>query len=296
MLNSSRFNADLSGMHENIWAVLMYVSVFFIWNQYGKLNSKYILLLKGIGLIGLIILAAIFRSGTPEKVEWLQTGWWGILGLIGWGYLAAALVYLICKDSLLKTSVFLLLFIALNILTQLSYLDFLNQVKPVFGVILSGNVPSIVLTGLFFSLILRNLEKHDIKKFIIAGIVLGILFLISGFVLRNWFIISKIKGTPSWSMICSGISILVFMFLYFVIDVLGRNKWAAVFKPAGQNSLTTYLAPDILYHLIWMVSIPVLFYKNSEFQWVVVSGSVIWAFAMIGFAALLSKIGIRLKL
>jgi uncharacterized membrane protein YeiB len=86
------------------------------------------------------------------------------------------------------------------------------------------------------------------------------------------------------------------MLLYFIIDVLGQNKWATIFKPAGQNSLTTYLAPDILYHLIWMTSIPVLFYKQSELQWVVVSGSVVWAFAMIGFAALLSKIGIRLKL
>ena len=89
---------------------------------------------------------------------------------------------------------------------------------------------------------------------------------------------------------------MLFRSLYIVIDVFGRKKWAAVFKPAGQNSLTTYLAPDILYHLIWMISIPVLFYKESEFQWVVVSGSVVWAFAMIGFAALLSKIGIRLKL
>lgn len=296
MLNGSRLNADLTGLNKDLWAIFMYVSVVLIWNNYGNLSRNFMFLLKGIGILGLIILAVIFKAGTPEKVEWMQTGWWGILGLIGWGYLVAALVYLICRDSLPKTAVFLVLFITLNILSQLSFLDFMNSVKPVFGVILSGNVPSIVLTGLFFSLILRNLEKQDIKKFILAGIVLGVLVLISGFVLRNWFIISKIKGTPSWAMICNGISILVFMFLYFMIDVLGRKKWAAIFKPAGQNSLTTYLAPDILYHLIWMVSIPVLFYKHSELQWVVVLGSVVWAFAMIGFAALLSKIGIRLKL
>jgi heparan-alpha-glucosaminide N-acetyltransferase len=296
MLNSSRLNTDLTGLNENLWAIFMYVSVFLIWNQYKNLNHNYIFLLKGIGVVGLIILAAIFRSGTPENVEWMKTGWWGILGLIGWGYLVAALVYLLCRDSLLKTGVFWVLFVALNVLSQLGLLDFLDSIRPVFGVILGGNVPSIVLTGLFFSLVLRNLEKHDIKKFIAAGVVFGILVLTSGFVLRNWFIISKIKGTPSWAMICNGISILVFMFLYFVVDVLGRNKWAAIFKPAGQNSLTTYLAPDILYYLIWMVSIPVLIYKHSEFQWVVVLGSVVWAFAMIGFAALLSKIGIRLKL
>lgn len=296
MLNSSRLNSDLAGMNKNLWAILMYISVFLVWNNYRNLKGNIMLLFKGAGLFGLIFLAVIFRSGTPENVEWMQTSWWGILGLIGWGYFVAAVVYLICRDSLLKTGVFWLLFVVLNILSQLNLTEFLNPVKPVLGVILDGSVPSVVLTGMMFSLILRNLEKQDIKKFIVAGLVIGAVILILGFVLRNWFIISKIKGTPSWTMICNGISILVFMLLYFIIDVLGQNKWATIFKPAGQNSLTTYLAPDILYHLIWMTSIPVLFYKQSELQWIVVSGSVFWAFAMIGFAALLSKIGIRLKL
>jgi predicted acyltransferase len=296
MLNSSLLNSDIAGINKNLWAILMYLSVFMIWNQYRNLSGTVLLLLKGTGLVGLIALAAVFRSGTPENVGWMHTSWWGILGLIGWGYFVAAVVYLICKDSLLKTVVFWVLFVVLNVLSQLNMMDFLDPVKPVFGVILDGNVPSIILTGLVFSLILRNLEKQDITKFIIAGVVFGGVLLGSGFILRNWFIISKIMGTPSWAMICNGISILVFMLLYIIIDVLGRKKWAAVFKPAGQNSLSTYLAPNIVYHLIWMVSIPVLFYKQSELQWVVVSGSVVWAFAMIGFAALLSKIGISLKL
>jgi len=296
MLNSSLLNSDIAGINKNLWAILMYLSVFMIWNQYRNLSGTVLLLLKGTGLVGLIALAAVFRSGTPENVGWMHTSWWGILGLIGWGYFVAAVVYLICKDSLLKTGVFWVLFVVLNVLSQLNMMDFLDPVKPVFGVILDGNVPSIIITGLVFSLILRNLEKQDITKFIIAGVVFGGVLLGSGFILRNWFIISKIMGTPSWAMICNGISILVFMLLYIIIDVLGRKKWAAVFKPAGQNSLSTYLAPNIVYHLIWMVSIPVLFYKQSELQWVVVSGSVVWAFAMIGFAALLSKIGISLKL
>ena len=296
MMNSSQINSDLTGMNQNIWAILMLVSVFLVWNQYTNLSRSLTFILKGTGVLGLVILAAIFRSGTPENVGWMTTGWWGILGLIGWGYFVAAIVYLICRDSLIKTSVFWVLFVVLNILSQLGLTNFLDPIKPIFGVIISGNVPSIVLTGMIFSLMLRNLEKQDIKKFIVAGLILGVVVLTSGFLMRNWFIISKIQGTPSWAMICNGISILVFMVLYFVIDVLGLKNWSAIFKPAGQNSLTTYLAPDILYHLIWMSSIPLLFYKQSEFQWVVVSGSVIWAFAMIGFAALLSKVGIRLKL
>lgn len=296
MLNSSRLNPDLAGISKNMWAILMYVSVFLVWNQYRKLNQNLVYVLKGIGFIGLIILAVVFRSGTPENMSWMQTSWWGILGLIGWGYLAAALVYLVSKDNLWKTGFFWLLFLVLNILSQVGMLSVLNFLRPVFGVLISGNTPLIVISGLFFSLLLRKTGNANYRQFLVIGTVLGFATLAAGFILRNWFIISKIKGTPSWGLVCTGISILLFMLLYLVIDVWGKAKWAAVFKPAGQNSLTTYLAPDILYHLIWMWGIPVFFYKHSEIQWIVVSGSIVWAFAMVGFAALLSKIGIRLKL
>lgn len=296
MLNSTRLNPDLAGISKNMWAILMYVSVFLVWNQYRKLNQNLVYVLKGIGFIGLIILAVVFRSGTPENMSWMQTSWWGILGLIGWGYLAAALVYLVSKDNLWKTGFFWLLFLVLNILSQMGMLSVLNFLRPVFGVLISGNTPLIVISGLFFSLLLRKTGNANYRQFLVIGTVLGFATLAAGFILRNWFIISKIKGTPSWGLVCAGISILLFMLLYLVIDVWGKAKWAAVFKPAGQNSLTTYLAPDILYHLIWMWGIPVFFYKHSEIQWIVVSGSIVWAFAMVGFAALLSKIGIRLKL
>jgi heparan-alpha-glucosaminide N-acetyltransferase len=296
MLNSSRLNPDLSGISKNLWAILMYISVFLIWNQYGSLNRNLTYILKGIGFVGLIILSIIFRSGTPEKVGWMETGWWGILGLIGWGYLAAALVYLAAKDNLWKTGFFWLLFLALNILSELGMLSFLNFFRPVFGVLIGGSTPLIVVSGLFFTQILRKTGFEHVKQFLIIGTASGLAVLAAGFVLRNWFIISKIKATPSWGLICIGVSILLFMLLYILIDVWGKTKWAAVFKPAGQNSLTTYLAPDILYHLIWMSGISVLFYKHSDFQWIVVSGSIVWAFAMVGFAAFLSKIGIRLKL
>ncbi len=296
MVNVSRLNSEIAGINKNLWAILMYTSVFLIWNNYRLEKKNYSYVLKGIGIIGLIILVIIFKGGTPEEPTWLRTSWWGILGLIGWGYLVASLVYMTAKENLLITGLFWLLFIGLNVMSQLRMLNFLNFARPVFGVILSGNTPSIVLAGLFFSLILRKTGFSDLKRFLTIGFLFGIIVLVLGFVFRNWFIISKIKGTPSWAMVCNGISILLFMLLFVIIDVYGKKKWTSVFKPAGQNSLTTYLAPDILYYLIWMFSLPVLFYKHSDYQLIVVAGSLAWAFAMIGFAALLSKIGIRLKL
>jgi len=145
------------------------------------------------------------------------------------------------------------------------------------------------------SLILRQSTFNPQKT---AGIILmmGLFSLAIGFFLRNWFIISKIYGTPSWGMICNGISMMLFALLYLVVDIKGNRKWAAVFKPAGQNSLTTYLAPDVIYFAIWGLSLPLFFYKQDSSQLLAVIGSLGWALAMVGFSALLSKINIRLKL
>jgi predicted acyltransferase len=296
MLNVSRLNSELTGINRNLWAILMYVSVFLIWNLYKNVPQKVVFALKGVGIAGLVVLVFLFRSGTAEDPGWLITGWWGILGLIGWGYFATALVYLVAKENLLKTGLFWLLFLALNIFSQLEMLNFLNFLKPVFGVLISGNTPLLVISGLFFSLILRKTGSERWKKFVTAGTLLGVIMLVTGFVLRNWFIISKIKATPSWGLICTGISILLFVLLFLILDVWGRTRWSAVFKPAGQNSLTTYLAPDIIYFSVWLTGFPLFFYKHIESSLLVIAGSLVWAFAMIGFAALLSKIGIRLKL
>ena len=67
-------------------------------------------------------------------------------------------------------------------------------------------------------------------------------------------------------------------------------------KPAGENSLTTYLAPDILYYMILMSGIPVLIYKQSQNPLIAVFGSLIWAFFIIGLAKILSGFNIRLRI
>lgn len=297
MLNNGRLNSDLSGINSELYAILIYVSVFLVWNKYPDNNKlkKLFLGLKILGVAGLIALASIFKAGDAGHITWFETGWWGILGLIGWGYLVAATVGLFVGRNILATVAVWVFFIGVNILSQSGMLDFLNFLNPVFGVIIDGNVPSIVLAGLAISQVL-NLKHLLVKKrfLIIAGV--GMLSLALGFFLRNWFIISKIQGTPSWGLICDGISMLVFAMLFLIIDGYGKYRWAALFKPAGQNSLTTYLAPDVVYFAVWGLSLPLFFYKQESNQMLAVCGSLVWALTMVGLAALLAKINIRLKL
>jgi hypothetical protein len=89
---------------------------------------------------------------------------------------------------------------------------------------------------------------------------------------------------------------LVFILFYWIIDVKNKIKWASFLQPAGENSLTTYLAPDIIYYLIWSTGIPILIYKQSQEPLIVIAGSLAWALLMVGLTALLAKLKIRLKI
>ncbi len=298
MLNTGRVDPDLTGMSRNLWALLMYGAVFLIWNDYQQ-KEKTPFLIMGLRLLGigiLIMLVLKFRSGQEENDGSLIAGWWGILGLIGWGYLTASLVYLFLRDSLIKTIAAALFFLALNILWAANLLEFLNPVKPFLGIIIQGNVPLIVITGLIAGIFLRKNSGKGHGKIILALALSTVVCLLAGLILRNWFILSKIQATPSWGLVCSGISFVVFCLIYIITDISGKTSWAAFFRPAGENSLTTYLAPDILYYLIWMTGLPVLVYKDSMNPWIVVGGSFAWAIAMVWLTALLKKTGISLKL
>jgi predicted acyltransferase len=169
-------------------------------------------------------------------------------------------------------------------------------ISTIFGVIIDGNVPFIVLSGLLAGVIIKKLPVAEFKKIIPLFIALGVFYLTVGFILRHWFIISKIIGTPSWALICCGISLLVFILIYWIADVRKLTGWAGFIKPAGEHSLTTYLAPDILYYLIWISGVPVLIYKQSHNPLVVVAGSLVWAILMVLLTALLVRLKIRLKL
>lgn len=298
MLNSGRVNPEFTGIGKNLWSILMYTGVFLIWNKYTE-NDKNFFTVAGLKLAGIALLVFLvfkFRSGEVENNGSLVTGWWGILGLIGWGYLVSALIYLAIRNNIFGAGMAVLFFLGVNILDKLDLLAFLNPVKPYLGVIIEGNVPLIVLSGMLTSLILKRYSQPDFRKAIVTIVTIGILSIAAGFILRNWFIISKIQATPSWGLICNGISMLLFALLYWIIDIKKHNRWAFFLKPAGENSLTTYLAPNIIYYLIWTTGIPILIYKQSGIPLIVIAGSICWALSMVGLTKLLVRYNIKLKL
>ena len=117
ILNGSRVDPQLTGMSHLLWLGLLYVFVFLIWNHYPK-DSTYPLFFKGmrlVGVVGIIYLVYMFKASDGKGLE---VGWWGILGLIGWGYFAAASIFLLSRGRIIVVVCGWLIFFLLNILAH----------------------------------------------------------------------------------------------------------------------------------------------------------------------------------
>ena len=298
MINSDRVNSEITGMSKNLWTIIMYVGIFLVWNKYTE-NDKNFFTLSGLRLAGVTILVALvlkFNSGEIENNGSLITGSWGIFGIIGWGYLIAAFVYLAVRNSILNTIVAIFFFLAFNVLSNLNLLNSINIIKPVFGVVIEGSVPLFVLSGVFTTLLLEKYSKTNFPKFIISLVTIGVISILAGLVLSNLFITAKMQPTAGWALICVGISMLLFSLLYWIIDIKKHIRWSFFLKPAGENSFTTYIIAAVLYCLVSLTGMPVLIYKQSEVHLLVIAGSLIWALVSVGLASILARYNIRLKL
>lgn len=297
LLNAGRINAEMTGITSSTWRWLFYLFLFMLWNNYPR-ESRYALLfkiMKAIGFVGIVTLLAIFRAGTPEDPQWLVASWWGILGLIGWGYVVAALTSLATRCTLVGAAVVWAVFFALNCISSAGINDWAVPFRTIFGTVLQGNTPMIVLTGLVTGTYLMR-SRHDKKRKMWTLVVAGAISIVAGFILRNWFIISKILATPSWGLICNGISLLVLAFVFYRTDICGRTRFTSLLETTGRNSMTTYLAPSVLYTAIGLLPFRLLFYKQPDCAMLAICGSIAWAVAMAYFSILLEKLHIKLKL
>jgi heparan-alpha-glucosaminide N-acetyltransferase len=226
-----------------VWELLLTLSFFLIWLDYPYTlvkTTKYTLM--GIGVLTLIVLAILYKGGTPAAPEGLQPSWWGILGIIGWAYLLCAGVYLLVKGNLKLLVAFLVFCAVINIAVHARLIHF-N-----IWLINDGSSASLMMFGVVTSLMYSKIIAGGSYKrlwplFTAAGLALiGLGFLVRPYTEG----ISKIHSTPSWVFICTGIGILVFELVIWLVDVLGKKDWFNIIKPAGTSTLTCYLIPYLM--------------------------------------------------
>ena len=247
MVNLENINASELPINKNYWQILMTLGFFMIWNNYrGKVLGRIppnVMKIAGVSI--LIFLAVIYRGGSADDPQWMKPHWWGILGLIGWGYLVNALLYLGLRHRLGWMVLATIVFYLLNIN------EFISPFKFDLRIVVSASNHVSVMTGMLVTIILINLREKEQMKYLIPVLVgLSLLLIIFGFVTRPLWGISKILATPSWTAICAGISTAFFVILHILSDRMKITRWADIIAPAGNSTLTCYLMPYYAYALI----------------------------------------------
>jgi heparan-alpha-glucosaminide N-acetyltransferase len=282
----------------DLWGILMVVAFFLIWNVYPANPDKKVLYsaLKIAGYLLLVGLALIFKGGTPEHPSGMETRWYGILGLIGWSYLLCALTYFFTRDKLPYAIAGWLFFVLFNLADFAGMLGFLDPIKEYVWIVGSGSMPAFGMAGVVASVFYRHYMKQTgiSQTYLFILIALGIVCLLYGFGTRPFWGISKIRATPAWVGLCSGISYFAFAALFWLVDLKKTKKWAAILSPAGTATLTCYLIPYIWYSVLSILHFSLPMYLRTGVIGLLKSAC--FALLVIIVTGLINRIGIRLKI
>ena len=286
-------NLDSSFISGGAWMVLGLIGAILFWNVYPRTGPQALFKgLKAAGLLTMIVLFAIFRRRTPAGAAWLDFSYWEILGLIGRAYLASAIVYIPLRRKRWAPFALLAFFTAMNAAGHLGWLAFLRHIPYWAWPFDAGEFPSIIMAGAACSAIF--LDKRIAETFrekTIWALGFAIALFAAGWALRPMGL-SKLGATPSWCLWCSFSSVLIFLALYWICDIRRQTKWAALLRPAGANTLLTYLLPDICYGAIGGVGLGAL----TASGWPGVVKSAVFVVIMLSASAVLTRLKLRLQL
>lgn len=253
LVNEGRYSTAAAGLDKNLWYFLATAAVFVLWAVVPKdaapAGKRLRLGLKVAAAVLLIALVVVFRGQGPDgRVTWLQTSWWGILGMIGWCYLAGCLLFLASRGNRAVLAGAVGLMSALYIGARHGGLDVLGPFNGFLNVgSLFGSHAAIVAAGMMAGTLFLPGEGVAAPRARIRSLaVLGAALLLAGYVLRPLHGFSKIGGTESYCLATAGICCLAFLLFYIVLDVLDRKRAAAFLIPAGKNPLLAYLLPGFL--------------------------------------------------
>ena len=238
-------------LSEAIWEILITLSFFLIWLDYSETISnvkKYFLI--GAGWLILLLMAFLY---TGKDAGGMHPSWWGILGIIGWGYLVCALIYFLAKGKMAIMVAALVVFAAINILEHGKWLHLhlwvIHDASSEFSIIAG------VVVSLWYA---RMINKGFNTTLWLSLFIAASASIAMGFLVRPYTDgISKIRSTPAWILICIGIAILTFELMIYLVDFRGKKNWFKLIWPAGTATLTCYLIPYF----------QVGFYKLFHFQY-----------------------------
>ena len=229
----------------------------------GKTRNQLLLRVIKRGLI-LVILGIIYNNGLQIKpIHEIRFA--SVLGRIGLAYMFANIIYIYSTEKWqivwfwsLIVGYWLLLkfasapgFPAGDLTMQGNFASYMDRTilpgRLYLGIHdpegLFSTIPAIStgLLGILTGITLKKSTLTPQQKTLRLAVV-GVIFLILAQIWNLDFPINKNLWTSSFVLNVGGLSLLLMALFYYVIDVLGYQKWAFFFKVIGMNSILIYIS------------------------------------------------------
>jgi heparan-alpha-glucosaminide N-acetyltransferase len=296
--NAGRADPARMGFSGSLWALLGLTCAALYLNIYVKSGRYpwYSRVLRLVGIAGVIVLFALFRRTTHAgHVAWIDGSYPEILGLIGYSYLAVAILYIPTRRWAWAPYIWFALLVTLCALFAGKVIGLPGHIPLYLWPFGNGAMACIVMAGVITSSIFLGADRPPARwraMSIAAGF--GLLMLAAGKAFTPLGI-SKIRATPTWSLYSIGGAVLLFTLLYWICDVKQWTRWAVSVRAAGSNTLMAYLLPDLWYFLTVATGAT---YLETHFNWGwpgVVKTS-LFTLLILALAAVLTKARVRLQL
>jgi len=296
LANAEKADAVRMGINPNVWALLGLTGAVLFWFApgSGQNRSGVFRWLRFAGLVLLLLTLALFRRRTGNGQDaWIDSSYPEILGFIGYTYLAVAILYIPSRRWLWAPLVWM---VSLTALCAVLIAHHVRLHVPLYlWPFNSGAMASITMAGVVTSSIFFGAHRwQSLAQRMRLAFGFAVAMLVFGWLLTPLGI-SKIRATPTWCLYSSGAAVLSFMLLYWVCDVKQKRAWARLVRPAGENTLLTYLLPDFYFFLTALAGFTFIDQHFSGGA-LGVARAAVFTLVMLAFAGLLTRAHIRLQL
>jgi predicted acyltransferase len=301
MVNETPDSAAM-GWSGPLWATLLYIFAIMAFSFLPVSHEKLACGLRIVGFVGLTFLAFTFRGAHGERIITLapfsiHTEWYGILGLIGWAYLVASIVFLFCRErrtALLASAVLLMCMYPAD--RTGTFANFWPAKFVGFGETL-GSQASITVAGVLLGAMLLAPEFSKPRARLNFALLFVAGFSAAALLLHGLYGINKNAATPSWCLWSCAITAALWILFYWICDV---RPFPPISKPlvlAGQNVLLAYLLSEMVPSLLVVLHLETTYgnFAGAGLTFAI-ARSALCSVVILCTAVWLNRAGLRLKL